>query len=39
LAFAVDAAKLAIDQLLAPICIGQDAARIGPLLEIQKEGA
>ena len=35
---AVDAAKLAVDQLIAPLCIGQDATRIGPLmLEVQKK--
>jgi L-alanine-DL-glutamate epimerase-like enolase superfamily enzyme len=35
---AVAAAKLAIDQLIAPPCIGQDATRIGPLmLEIQRK--
>jgi L-alanine-DL-glutamate epimerase-like enolase superfamily enzyme len=35
---AVSSAKLAIDQLIAPLCIGQDATRIGPLmLEVQKK--
>jgi L-alanine-DL-glutamate epimerase-like enolase superfamily enzyme len=34
---AVASAKLAIDELIAPLCIGQDATRIGPLmLEVQK---
>ena len=28
---AVASAKLAIDQLIAPRCVGQDATRIGPL--------
>ena len=28
---AVASAKLAIDQLIAPLCVGQDATRIGPL--------
>jgi L-alanine-DL-glutamate epimerase-like enolase superfamily enzyme len=35
---AVASAKLAIDQLIAPLCIGQDATRIGPLMEgVQKK--
>jgi L-alanine-DL-glutamate epimerase-like enolase superfamily enzyme len=35
---AVASAKLAIDQLIAPLCIGQDASRIGPLmLDVQKK--
>ncbi len=35
---AVASAKLAIDQLIAPLCIGQDAMRIEPLmLEVQKK--
>jgi L-alanine-DL-glutamate epimerase-like enolase superfamily enzyme len=35
---AVASAKLAIDQLIAPLCVGQDATRIGPLmLEVQKK--
>lgn len=35
---AVDSAKLAVDQLITPLCIGQDATRIGPLmLEVQKK--
>jgi L-alanine-DL-glutamate epimerase-like enolase superfamily enzyme len=35
---AVASAKLAIDQLIAPLCIGQDATRIEPLmLEVQKK--
>lgn len=35
---AVRSAKLAIDELIAPICIGQDATRIAPLmLKIQKQ--
>jgi len=35
---AVDAAKLAVDELIAPLCIGQDAAHIGPLmLEVQRK--
>lgn len=35
---AVDSAKLAVDDLIAPLCIGQDAARIAPLmLKIQKK--
>ena len=35
---AVPSAKLAIDELLAPLCIGQDATKIGPLmLGIQKK--
>lgn len=29
---AVDSVKLAIDELIAPMCIGQDATRIGPLM-------
>jgi L-alanine-DL-glutamate epimerase-like enolase superfamily enzyme len=34
---AVGSAKLAIDELIAPLCIGQDATRIAPLmLRIQK---
>jgi L-alanine-DL-glutamate epimerase-like enolase superfamily enzyme len=33
---AVRSAKLAIDELIAPLCIGEDATRIAPLmLEIQ----
>lgn len=35
---AVDLVKLAIDELIAPLCIGQDATRIGPLmLAVQKK--
>jgi L-alanine-DL-glutamate epimerase-like enolase superfamily enzyme len=35
---AVDSAKLAIEALIAPICIGQDATLIRPLmLEVQKK--
>lgn len=35
---AVDSAKLAVDELITPLCIGQDASRIGPLmLEVQKK--
>lgn len=35
---AVGSAKLAIDQLIAPLCIGQDATRIEPLmLDVQKK--
>ena len=35
---AVASAKLAIDQLIAPLCIGQDATRIEPLmLDVQKK--
>ena len=35
---AVASAKLAIDELIAPLCIGRDATRIGPLmLEVQKK--
>src|SRR6516162_11615857 len=35
---AVPSAKLAIDELIAPLCIGQDATQIAPLmLEIQKK--
>ena len=35
---AVPLAKLAIDELLAPLCVGRDASRIAPLmLEIQKK--
>ncbi len=35
---AVDSAKLAVDELIAPQCIGQDATRIGPLmLAVQKK--
>ncbi len=35
---AVDSAKLAVDQLITPLCIGRDAARVGPLmLELQKK--
>lgn len=35
---AVTSAKLAIDELIAPLCIGQDATRIAPLmLEVQKK--
>jgi L-alanine-DL-glutamate epimerase-like enolase superfamily enzyme len=34
----VASAKLAVDQLIAPLCIGQDATRIEPLmLEVQKK--
>jgi L-alanine-DL-glutamate epimerase-like enolase superfamily enzyme len=34
---AVASAKLAVDELIAPLCIGQDATRIGPLmLAVQK---
>src|SRR5258708_16534829 len=35
---AVASAKLAIDQLIAPLCIGQDATRIEPLMsDVQKK--
>jgi L-alanine-DL-glutamate epimerase-like enolase superfamily enzyme len=35
---AVASAKLAVDQLIAPLCIGQDARRIEPLmLDVQKK--
>ena len=35
---AVASTKLAVDELIAPLCIGQDATRIGPLmLEVQKK--
>src|SRR6516225_10986271 len=35
---AVGSAMHAIDELIAPLCIGQDATRIGPLmLEVQKK--
>ncbi len=35
---AVDAAKLAVDEVIAPLCIGQDATQIGPLmLAVQKK--
>lgn len=35
---AVASAKLAVDELIAPLCIGQDATRVGPLmLEVQKK--
>lgn len=35
---AVDSAKLAVDELIAPLCVGQDATRIGPLmLEVQQK--
>jgi L-alanine-DL-glutamate epimerase-like enolase superfamily enzyme len=35
---AVSSSKLAIDEMIAPLCIGQDATGIGPLmLEIQKK--
>jgi L-alanine-DL-glutamate epimerase-like enolase superfamily enzyme len=35
---AVASAKLAVDELIAPLCIGQNAARIGPLmLAVQKK--
>src|SRR5258708_12383842 len=35
---AVASAKLAIDQFIAPLCVGQDATRIGPLmLDVQKK--
>jgi len=35
---AVASAKLAVDELIAPLCVGQDATRIGPLmLEVQKK--
>jgi L-alanine-DL-glutamate epimerase-like enolase superfamily enzyme len=35
---AVASAKLAIDQLIAPLCVGQDATRIAPLmLDVQKK--
>jgi L-alanine-DL-glutamate epimerase-like enolase superfamily enzyme len=35
---AVACAKLAVDELIAPICIGKDATRIAPLmLEVQKK--
>ncbi len=35
---AVDSAKLAVDELIAPLCIGQDATQIGPLMQqVQKK--
>ena len=35
---AVASAKLAVDQLIAPLCIGQDATRIEPLMQdVQKK--
>lgn len=35
---AVDSAKLAVDELIAPLCVGQDATGIGPLmLQVQKK--
>lgn len=35
---AVDSARLAVDELIAPLCIGEDATRIGPLmLKVQKK--
>ncbi|MCK8642249.1 mandelate racemase/muconate lactonizing enzyme family protein [Mycobacterium colombiense] len=35
---AVNSAKLAVDELIAPLCIGQDATRIGALMmEVQKK--
>jgi L-alanine-DL-glutamate epimerase-like enolase superfamily enzyme len=35
---AVASAKLAVDELIAPLCVGHDATRIGPLtLEVQKK--
>lgn len=35
---AVESAKLAVEQQITPLCIGQDATRIGPLmLQIQKK--
>lgn len=35
---AVDSARLAVDELIAPLCVGQDATRIGPLmLKVQKK--
>ena len=35
---AVSSAQLAIDELIAPLCIGKDATQIGPLmLEVQKK--
>ena len=35
---AVPSAQLAIDELIAPLCIGKDAAQIGPLmLDVQKK--
>src|SRR5580692_1671109 len=35
---AVASARLAVDQLIAPLCIGQDATRIAPLmLEVQRK--
>jgi L-alanine-DL-glutamate epimerase-like enolase superfamily enzyme len=35
---AVASAKLAVDQLIAPLCVGQDATRIAPLmLDVQKK--
>jgi L-alanine-DL-glutamate epimerase-like enolase superfamily enzyme len=35
---AVASARLAIDQLVAPLCVGKDARRIGPLmLDVQKQ--
>mgnify|MGYP005811985317 CR=1 FL=1 len=29
---AVDSAKLAVDELIAPLCVGRDATRVGPLM-------
>ncbi|MCV7261313.1 mandelate racemase/muconate lactonizing enzyme family protein [Mycobacterium shimoidei] len=35
---AVDSARLAVDELIAPVCVGQDATCIGPLmLKVQKK--
>ena len=35
---AVQSAKLAVDELIAPLCIGEDATRIAPLmLDVQKK--
>lgn len=35
---AVDSARLAVDELIAPLCVGQDATRIAPLmLKVQKK--
>jgi L-alanine-DL-glutamate epimerase-like enolase superfamily enzyme len=35
---AVDSAKLAVDELITPLCLGRDATRISPLmLEVQKK--
>lgn len=35
---AVDSARLAVDQLIAPLCVGRDAAEIGPLMhDVQRK--